>query len=229
MQGLSFSGYKTLKLSNWYVHPYSALQYTTRNIFDVQVTYGTEKNSFLNVLCTKLRNGFNVSILCTFRVRLDFSRQSKAKWCSTAVINFTPKELGEPSTAHSEVSKLSMKSVFFSVGAWLPQLPGGEGAVAFEDTRDGEEKKDLAEGAVTGRPRYQCMSRQDTHAPLIPMSHHPLSRQTDPHPLPLSTCLMRPRCCTSVFSWPAGAQISDWLLYVTCIRHCSQVMSRTVL
>jgi hypothetical protein len=29
---------------------------------------------------------------------------------------------------------------------------------------------------VTGRPRYQCMSRQDTHDPLILMGHHPLSR-----------------------------------------------------
>jgi hypothetical protein len=127
-----------------------------------------------------------------------------------------------------------MKSIFPAVSGRLTQLPGGENAVAFEDTREGEEKKDLVEGAVTGRPRYQCMSRQDTHAPLIPMGHHPLSRRTDPHPSPLSTCLMRPRCCTSVacetivFSWPAGVQISNWLLYVTCIRHCSQVMSRTV-
>jgi hypothetical protein len=78
-----------------------------------------------------------------------------------------------------------------------PLTPWDENAIAFEDTRDGEQKK-LVEGAVTCRPRYQCMSRQDTHDPLIPMGHHPLSRQTDPHPSPLSTCLMRPRCCTSV-------------------------------
>jgi hypothetical protein len=40
------------------------------------------------------------------------SQQSKAKWRSTAVASFTPKELGEPSAAHSEVSQMSMKSVF---------------------------------------------------------------------------------------------------------------------
>ena len=162
------------------------------------------------------------------------SRQSKAKWRSTAVANFTPKELEEPSAAHWEVSQMLMKSVFLAVGGRIPQLPGGENAVAFEDTRDREQKKDLVEGAVTCRPRCQCMSRQDTHDLLSPMGHHPLSRWTDPHPSPLSTCLMRPRCCMSVacetivFSWPAGVQISDWLLYVTCIRHCSQVMSHTV-
>jgi hypothetical protein len=132
--------------------------YATRNIFDVQVTYGTEKSSFPNVLCTKLRNSFNVSILCTFQVRLVLLRQSKAKWRLTAVANFTPKELGEPSAAHSEVSIMSMKSVFLAVGGRLRQLPGGENAVAFEDTREGE-KKDLVEGAVTGHPRYHCMSR----------------------------------------------------------------------
>jgi hypothetical protein len=136
---------------------------------------------------------------------------------------------------HSEVSQMLMKIVFLAAGGQTPQLPGGENAVAFEDMRDREQKKDLVEGAVTGRPRYQCMSHQDTHDPLIPiMGHHPLSRRTDPHPSPLSTFLMRHGCCTSVacktivFSWPAGMQISDWLLYVTCIRHCSQVMSRTV-
>jgi hypothetical protein len=127
-----------------------------------------------------------------------------------------------------------MKSVFLAVCGRIPQLPGGENAVAFEDTRDGEQNKDLVEGAVTGHPHCQCMSCQDTHDLLSPMGHHPLSRRTDPHPSPLSTCLMRPCCCTSVacetivFSWPTGVQISDWLLYVTCIRHCSQVMSRTV-
>jgi hypothetical protein len=126
------------------------------------------------------------------------SRQSKAKWRSTAVANFTPKKLGEPSAAHSEVSQMSMKSVFLAVDGRIPQLPGGENAVAFEDTRDGEQKKDLVEGAVTDRPHYQCMSHQDTHDTLIPMGHHPLSPRTDPHPSPLSTCLMRPRCCTSV-------------------------------
>ena len=118
------------------------------------------------------------------------SRQSKAKWRSTAVATFTPKELGEPSAAHSEVSKMSMTSVFLAVGGRLPQLLGGENAVAFEDTREGEEKKDLVEGAVTGLPRCQCMSCQDTLDPLIPIGHHPLSLQKDPHPSPLSTCLM---------------------------------------
>jgi hypothetical protein len=87
----------------------------------------------------------------------------------------------------------------------------------FKDMRDmrgGEEKKDLVEGAVTGLPRCQCMSCQDTLAPLIPIGHNPLSRQTDPHSSPLSTCLMRPRCaavaCETpiVLTWPAGAQIS---------------------
>jgi hypothetical protein len=66
-----------------------------------------------------------------------------------------------------------MKSVFLAVSGWLPQLPEGENAVAFEDTREGEEKKDLV--AVTGHPQYQCMSREDNYAPLIPMGHHPLS------------------------------------------------------
>ena len=69
-----------------------------------------------------------------------------------------------------------MKSVFLAVGGRIPQLPGGENAVAFEDTRDGEQKKDLVEGAVTCHPRCQCMSRQDTHDLLSPMGHHPLSR-----------------------------------------------------
>jgi hypothetical protein len=106
-----------------------------------------------------------------------------------------------------------MKSVFLAVGGRSPQLLGGENAVAFEDTRVGEEKKDLVEGTVTGRPRCQCMSRQDTLAPLISMGHHPLSRRTDPQPSPLSTCLMRRRCAavaceTIVFTWLAGAQIS---------------------
>jgi hypothetical protein len=138
---------------------------------------------------------------------------SKAKWRLTAVPDFTPKELGKPYAAQSEVSKMSMKSVFLQVGVRLPQLLEGENAVAFEDRRQGEEKKDLVEGAVTGRPRCQCMSRQDTLDPLIAMGDHPLSRQTDPHPSPLSTCLMRPRCAavaceTIVFTWPAGAQIS---------------------
>jgi hypothetical protein len=110
------------------------------------------------------------------------SQQSKAKWRSTAVANFTPKELEEPSAAHWEVSQMSMKSVFLAVGGRIPQLPGGENAIAFEDTRDGEQKKDLVEGAVTGRPRCQCMSHQDTHDLLSPMDHHPLSRWTDPHP-----------------------------------------------
>jgi hypothetical protein len=45
-----------------------------------------------------------------------------------------------------------MKSVFLAVGGRLPQLPGGENAIAFEDTREGEEKKDLVEGAGTGHP-----------------------------------------------------------------------------
>jgi hypothetical protein len=42
-----------------------------------------------------------------------------------------------------------MKSVFLLVSGWCPQLLGGENAVTFEDTREGEEKKDLVEGAVT--------------------------------------------------------------------------------
>jgi hypothetical protein len=83
-----------------------------------------------------------------------------------------------------------MKSVFLAVGLRSPQFLGGENAVTFEDTREGEEKKDLVEGAVTGRPRCQCMSRQDTLDPLILMGHHPLSRRTDPHPSPFSSCLM---------------------------------------
>jgi hypothetical protein len=145
--------------------------------------------------------------------KMVLSRQSKAKWRSTAVADFTPKEFGAAYAAQSEVSKMSMKSVFLAVGVRSPQLLGGENAIAFEDTREGEEKKDLVEGAVTGRPRCQCMSRQDNLAPLIPMGHHPLSRRTDPHPSPLSTCLMRPLCAavaceTIVFTWPAGAQIS---------------------
>jgi hypothetical protein len=44
------------------------------------------------------------------------SRQSKAKWRSTAVANFTPKKLGEPSASHTEVSQMLMKSVFLAVG-----------------------------------------------------------------------------------------------------------------
>jgi hypothetical protein len=49
------------------------------------------------------------------------SQQSKAKWRLTAVANFTPKELvGEPSAAHSEVSQMSMKSVFLPVSGWIP-------------------------------------------------------------------------------------------------------------
>jgi hypothetical protein len=120
---------------------------------------------------------------------LVLSRQSKAKWRSTAVADFTPKELGEPYVAHSEVSKMLMKSVFLAVGVRLPQLLGGENAIAFEDTREGEGKKDLVEGAVTGLPRCPCMSCQDTLDPLIPIGHHPLSRRKDPHPSPLSTCL----------------------------------------
>ena len=67
--------------------------------------------------------------------KMVLSRQSKAKWRSTAVANFTPKELGEPSAAHSEVSKMSMKSVFLAFGGRLAQLLGGENAIAFEDTR----------------------------------------------------------------------------------------------
>jgi hypothetical protein len=94
-----------------------------------------------------------------------------------------------------------MKSVFIVVDGWIPQLPGGENAIAFEDTRDGEQKKDLVEGAVTDTPRYQYMSCQDTRDTLIPMGHHPLSRGTDPHPSPLSSCLMRPCCCMSGILW----------------------------
>jgi hypothetical protein len=74
------------------------------------------------------------------------SRQSKAKWPLTAVADFTPKELGEPSAANSEVSKMSMTSVFLAVSGWLPQLLGSENAIAFKDTREGEEKKDQGEG-----------------------------------------------------------------------------------
>jgi hypothetical protein len=33
-----------------------------------------------------------------------------------------------------------MKSVFLAVGGQIPQLPGDENAIAFEDTRDGEQK-----------------------------------------------------------------------------------------
>jgi hypothetical protein len=73
--------------------------------------------------------------------KMVLSRQSKAKCRSTAIADFTPKELGEPSTAHSEVSKMSMTSVFLAVGGRLPQLLGVENAIAFEDTREGEEKK----------------------------------------------------------------------------------------
>jgi hypothetical protein len=148
--------------------------------------------------------------------KMVLSRWSKTKWCSTAVTNFTPKELGESYATHSEVSKMLMKSVFLAVSVRLPQLLGGENAVAFEDTREGEEKKDLVEGAVTGLPHCQCMSCQDTLDSLILIGHHPLSRQKDPHPSPLSTFLMRP-CCTAVackthcvFNWPAGTQISIW-------------------
>jgi hypothetical protein len=83
-----------------------------------------------------------------------------------------------------------MKSVFLAVGRRSPQLLGGENGVAFEDTREGEEKKDLVEGAETGLPRCQYMSCQDTLAPLIPICHHPLSREKDPRPSPLSTCLI---------------------------------------
>jgi hypothetical protein len=109
----------------------------------------------------------------------------------TAVTNFTPKELGKPYVAQSEVSKMSKNSVFLAVSVWLSELLGGENAITFEDTREGEEKKDLVdEGAVTGHPRCQCMSHQDTLDLLIPNGHHPLSRQADPYPSPLSTCLM---------------------------------------
>jgi hypothetical protein len=83
-----------------------------------------------------------------------------------------------------------MKSVFLSVGVRLSQLLGGENAIAFDDTREGEEKKDLVDGAVTGLPHCQCMSCQDTLDPLILIGHHPLSLQKDPHPSPLLTCLM---------------------------------------
>jgi hypothetical protein len=38
---------------------------------------------------------------------------------------------------------MMMKSVFLPVSVRGPQLLGGENATAFEDTRDGEEKKDL--------------------------------------------------------------------------------------
>jgi hypothetical protein len=103
-----------------------------------------------------------------------------------------------------------MKSVFLAVGRRIPQLLGGENAIAFEDKREGEEKKDLVEGAVTGLPRCQCMSCQDTLDPLIPIGHHPLSRRKDPHPSPLSTCLVARLLHTRpiVFIWPAGAWIS---------------------
>jgi hypothetical protein len=67
--------------------------------------------------------------------KLVLSQQSKAKWRLTAVAaDFTPKELGELYTAQSEVSKMSTKSVFLIVGIQLPQLLGGENAVAFEDS-----------------------------------------------------------------------------------------------
>jgi hypothetical protein len=89
---------------------------------------------------------------------------------------------------------MPMKSDFLAVGGRSPYLLGGENAVAFEDTREGEEKKDLVEGAVTGLPRCQCMSCQDTLDTLITIGHHPLSCQKDPHLSPWSTCLMRPHC-----------------------------------
>jgi hypothetical protein len=47
-----------------------------------------------------------------------------------AVANFTPKELGAAYVAHSEVSKMLMKSVFLAVGIRSPQLLG-------EDIGDG--------------------------------------------------------------------------------------------
>jgi hypothetical protein len=43
-----------------------SLKYATHHIFDVQVMYGTEKNSFPNVTCTKLCNGFNASVTLHF-------------------------------------------------------------------------------------------------------------------------------------------------------------------
>jgi hypothetical protein len=126
----------------------------------------------------------------------------------------------KPSAAGSEVSKMSMKSVFLAVGGPLPQLPGGENVVAFEDMREGEEKKDLVEGAVTDHPQYQCMCRQDNHAPLIPVGHHPLSRRTDPHPSPLSTCLMTLRC-TAVAFW--GMYVEEFLTVNVCPFLCSSI------
>jgi hypothetical protein len=68
-------------------------------------------------------------------------RQSKAKWRSTAITNFTPKKFWAASAAYSEVSKMLMKSGFLAVGKRSPQLLGGENAVAFEDMREGEEKR----------------------------------------------------------------------------------------
>jgi hypothetical protein len=46
----------------------------------------------------------------------------RAKWRLTAIADFTPKVLGEPSAAHSEGSQILMKSVFLLVGGRLPIL-----------------------------------------------------------------------------------------------------------
>jgi hypothetical protein len=74
-------------------------------------------------------------------------RRPRATWlcremptakCST---NFTSKELREPSASHSEGSQILMKIVFLLVGGQLPQLLGGENAIAFEDSLEMENKK----------------------------------------------------------------------------------------
>jgi hypothetical protein len=67
-------------------------------------------------------------------------RQSKAKWCLIAVANFTPKKLGEPSAAHSEVSQMSMKSVFLAVGGRIPNSLGVKMPLHLK-TRETENKK----------------------------------------------------------------------------------------
>jgi hypothetical protein len=42
---------------------------------------------------------------------------------------------------------MSMKSAFLAVGGRSPQLLGGENAIAFEDTREGEKRRKKRTGS----------------------------------------------------------------------------------
>jgi hypothetical protein len=164
------------------------------------------------------------------------SQQSKAKWRLTVVANCTPKNLEEPSAAHSEVSQMLTKQECFPCNRRTdsPTPWGWKCRCIWR-----HERRRTKKGPGGGCSDWSSMLSMCVLSGYSWSTYYDgpstLSRQTDPHQLPLSTCLIRPRCCTSgfacktiLFSWPAGVQTSNWLLYVTCIRHCSQVMSRTV-